>query len=121
MKSYFKFGVIFAIVLNVVTFAAYAFAEEVGAAVPPEWLDAVLAFIASMPTVGPILVEVLKYVALVTTIATALSTAFIMIATALAGFFNLVGLQAAADKVKEWADKILPWLKYLSMYNVQKK
>jgi hypothetical protein len=87
----------------------------------PEWVAAAVNFMTNVPYVGPVLVVVLKWASIISAIATALSLFVQAIFAALIGVGNFVGLEDEAEKFKSLSDKILPWLKYFSMFNVQKR
>lgn len=87
----------------------------------PKWLESVLMFAESVPYVGPYVGVALKWVAFVSALFTFLATSLDMLAVILAGAGMLVGLRGFADKVKALHAKISPYLKWLSIYNVQKK
>ena len=87
----------------------------------PAWLLEFLTYIATIPKVGPILVEVAKWLGVLASVFTALSisiTAILKIPEIVARWS---GASDFADKLKAFHDKIQPWLKYLSIFNVQKK
>lgn len=86
-----------------------------------EWLGAVVTFLSAVPYIGPVIVAVLKWVGLIASIATALS----VLAQAILVIPEIVAKWAGATEVsaqiKKYSDLILPYLKYLSIFNVQKK
>jgi hypothetical protein len=104
-------------------FALPAHADDAVAAVtaPPEWLGSILVFFQSLPYVGPVLVAVLKWMGVITTLFTALSIAVQAILTIPELVAKWAGAQKAADQIKKYSDIVLPYLKYLSIFNVQKK
>ena len=87
----------------------------------PAWVAPVLGFIQGIPTVGPILSIVLQWMAFLAAALTALSGFLMALKAATVGMANLAGLAAFADKAEALFEKILPWVKYFSMFNVQKK
>lgn len=99
---------------------AFAFADEAPVEVP-----AILKFFMDMlfaiPGIGPIALEILKYIGVIAAVATALATAFAAIANALRTFAQFAGFVALVDKIEALYAKIWPYLAWLSMYNVQKK
>lgn len=115
MKKLFLF-----MLVNLLCLSNLALAADVVVATPPEWLVMVMNFVASIPAVGPIFIEVVKWLGVVTAVMTTLSTAFLAITASLSAVLKVTGLVAAAAKVKEISDKVLPWLQYLSAFNVQK-
>jgi len=87
---------------------------------PPEIILALLTYLKSVPYVGPVLVAILKWIAIVTPIMTALSLcaqAILAIPEVVARF---QGAHDLADKIKYWSDKIVYWLSYFSIRNAQK-
>lgn len=95
-----------------------------GADVPtevPAWLEMIMNFVASVPGVGPIFLEVLKYVGVVAAAFTALSTGLTVVAKALQAVGQLLGLVEFAAKVDALYRLVYPYLAYLSIYNAKKK
>lgn len=75
----------------------------------------------SFPKVGP-------YVQGASEIIGGISSLFTILVTFLLAFFQipivaarLGGAHEKADKIQKFSEKILPWFKYLSIFNVQKK
>lgn len=103
---------------------AAAFADGVVAPVlsltPPDWLGTVVQFLAAVPYVGPVIVEVLKWVGLISAVATALSVLAQTLLALPEVAARWAGAHAIADKIKSVSDVVLPWLKWLSVFNVQK-
>lgn len=89
--------------------------------VPPVWLSTIILFVQGLPVVGPIIIEVCKWLGVLTTVATLLSAMIQTMLTIPQILAVWAGAQGLADKIKKISDLILPWLKYLSMFNVQKK
>lgn len=87
----------------------------------PSWIAPVVMWLQSVPTVGPILVEVLKWLGLVAAVLTALSAFLMALAKATTGIAQLAGFVAFAEKAQKFFDVVLKYTKYLSMFNVQKK
>lgn len=87
----------------------------------PSWLKAVLDLVSGLPYVGVVVVEVLKWTGLVAGVMTALATCIMTLSLALQGAGVLLGFTKVAETVKKYTDMIMPWLQYLSIYNVQKK
>lgn len=110
------------LMLCVFAFSLFAFgADPQAAAEVPSWVATVLAFLQGMPYVGPFLTGLLKWAVLASAIMTAISTCAMAILALLQGvsqWAGLVKIQAALAWVEA---NVMPWLKYLSMYNVQKK
>lgn len=86
---------------------------------PPQWLKAILLYLHSIPGMGPVVVLVLKWLGVIASALTALVTAFFAIVRSLTVVLNLAGLVALAQKVDAIYVRIVPYLKYLSMYNTQ--
>lgn len=101
-----------------------AFAQEAPAEVP-DWLQsAVLALVGMLngiPAVGHVLSIVFQVLGIASAIATALSVCAQVILTSLSVVSGWAGLEGVALKIKAIQDKVLPWLKWLSIFNVQKK
>lgn len=104
------------------TCSGFAYAQD-GAPVneAPAWLLDFLTYIATIPKVGPILVEIAKWLGVLASVFTALSLALTVILKIPEITARWAGASEFADKIKAFHDKIQPWLKYLSIFNVQKK
>jgi hypothetical protein len=101
-------------------FMGTAYAQDLPQeALPPEWIGGLLVWLKSVPTVGPIIVEVLKWVSVVVTVLTVLSTCIQAILKIPEIGLRISGATKLADSIKKVSDKIMPWLKYFSAYNVQ--
>lgn len=87
----------------------------------PSWVGDIVEFLKTIPYVGPVIVQILKWVGIVTAIFTALAAFLQTLCVVLIGSANLSGLQKFADVILRINEKVLPWLKYFSMFNVQKK
>ena len=97
-----------------------AFAQD-AVVLPPEWLESFLLTIAAIPKVGPIIVEVFKWLGVIASVFTALSVALTVIVKIPEVAARWAGADEFADSLAEINDKIQPWLKYLSVFNVPKK
>lgn len=86
----------------------------------PEWVGSIIEFLKSVPYVGPVLVQVLKWIGIIASIFTALSLFLQAFCSILVGAAGVVKAKAFADWVSKVSGVILPWLKYLSMFNVKK-
>lgn len=104
------------------TFAVDAMAQ---AATPPvegfNWIPMVIEFLRNIPTVGPILETIFSVIAIVASVATALTASFMVVLK----IPQLVAIWTDAPKaleyLKKFENKVLPWLAYLSIFNVQKE
>lgn len=86
----------------------------------PDIILQLLQFLQAVPYVGPVLVMVLKWIAIIAPLMTALSVCAqaILAIPEVVARFN--GAHDLADKIKYWSDKIVYWLSYLSIRNAQK-
>lgn len=87
----------------------------------PEWLSQILNWLVTIPKVGPIVVEIGKWLGVIASVFTVLSvalTAIVKIPEIGLRFFKFVEL---AEKLAKFHDKIQPYIKYLSIFNVKKK
>lgn len=102
--------------------SALAFAAvDPAQVVSPDAVNAVLAFIGAIPKVGPIIVTVVSWLGLIAGVLTVLSAAvqaFLSLPEIVARW---AGAHDLANKISAISGTVLPWLKYLSMFNVQKK
>ena len=87
----------------------------------PSWVAPILTWLQTVPTVGPILIEVLKWLGIVAAVLTALAALMQALAAAFVGVAKLAGFVEFANKAKAFLDKVLAYVKYFSMFNVQKK
>jgi hypothetical protein len=89
---------------------------------PPVWLEKALDIVSSMPVVGPVVVEVLKWLGVVSSVLTALVTALLGILLTLRKVLNLAKLADLALKIELFMNgPIMFWLKYFSIYNAKKE
>lgn len=101
-------------------------APVVAAAAPspaeaPEWLVKALELVSSVPVVGPIVVEVAKWLGVLSSVLTILVTAILGIIRALGVVLPAIKLADLAAKVLAFENsKVMYWLKLLSMYNAKK-
>lgn len=86
----------------------------------PSWVLDLLTYLQALPTVGPVLVTALNVLAVVAVVMTALAGCLQAVVTALAGVSSLAGAETVAQKLLGWYNDIEPYLKYFSMFNVQK-
>lgn len=134
------FKLITFITLLIMSFASFASDGATDLAAPPAWIMEVLQFLAALPfeiggvKVGVMIVTALNWVATIGAVATALSVAVSGIMLTLSGVLKvpqLIAVWSGADelaaklenlsvKIQELNVKIQPWLKYISIFNVQK-
>ena len=108
------------IVLAAVALPTLAYAAD--APIPGlELIGVLVQYLSSLPGVGPILGKLFEIVALVGAVMTYLSVAAIGLLKLPELAARFAGLQGMADKLQAISDKVLPWLKWLSLFNVQKK
>lgn len=119
-----KFFFLFVFALFAIMMPLLGMAQEVVAAVPagpPAWFGDVMAFIVSIPKVGPIAEQVIIWIGVGATVFTSLSV-FVQV---ILGIPQIVakwsGAHDFAEKVKKFSEKVLPYLQYFSVFNVQKK
>lgn len=98
-----------------VLFAVPAFAQ-VGA-VSPDFIAQVLAFLANIPYVGPVLAFIAKWGGLVAGLFTSISVALVAVLKTPELLARWAGAGPLADKIKAFADEVIPWFKYLSIFN----
>ncbi len=90
-------------------------------AVPPEWLTQLLVFAESLPYVGPAMIFIMKWAGFLSVLLTAVSVFVEGVKVAVVQSFKWAGFEEKAAKIEAMLNKVLPYLKYLSMLNVQKK
>lgn len=84
-----------------------------------EWLVPFLQWIGSLPKVGPVVVDIMKYVGAAAAVFTALSVAVTTVLRVPALIARWAGATETAAKIELFYFKIKPWLDYLSIFNVQ--
>lgn len=90
--------------------------------VPPEWLQKAVLIVKELPLVGPIVVEILKYLGVLAAILTALTACALAILKSLKLVLKLVKLDSYIAKIEAIENsKVLYYLKFLSNFNAQKK
>jgi hypothetical protein len=87
----------------------------------PSWVPYIIGLLNGIPYVGPVFIFIAKWGGLLAGLFTALSVAVQSVLKVPELILVWTGAQTAADKVKALSDKILPYLQYLSIFNVQKK
>ena len=108
-------------------FVGYAYAQEVAAivaAAPIEpsipMMKEILAFLESIPKVGPYIKIALEVLASITMFCTT-AVVFIKGVLSIAIVATQKWAPGVAKAIKEFEEKILPWFKYLSMMNASKE
>lgn len=96
-------------------------AQESGAPAGFDWLTPILQFLLGIPKVGPILAQIFEVVAIVGAVFTYLTVAAIAILSVPELAARWAGAHGLADKIKKVSDVVVPWLKYFSIFNRQKK
>lgn len=87
--------------------------------IPPDWLATLMIWIQGMPVVGPILIELMKWAGFLSASLTALAAFLMSLGKALSQMQKISGLAQYAQKGIELINKVLPYVAYLSMFNVQ--
>lgn len=111
----------FVLVFTVIALAPVSALAVLDPAVDFPWIATILDFIGAIPGVGPVMQTVVMVIGVVSACFTALAVAFDSICKALSVFSKLAGASALGAKIMAFHDIVSPWLKYLSIYNVQKK
>lgn len=75
-------------------------------------VQSILDYLNTIPAVGKVLSVIFQVLSILVVTLTALASILIALAAGLK--------KAGLDKAVLWINSILPWIKYLSMYNVQK-
>lgn len=89
---------------------------------PPTWLAKAMDVVSSMPVVGPIVVEVAKWLGVIASILTILVTALLGVLRVLITSANLLKLASLAAKIEALMNgPLMYWLKFFSVYNAKKK
>lgn len=89
---------------------------------PPQWLVEALKLVYGLPTIGPILAKVMQWAGVLAVILTSLVAFLLGIVAILKPVANWAGLKNFAILLDEFKNsKIMYYLKYLSMFNAQKK
>lgn len=112
-------------------YAIGAFAQDVAPIIPApspvvtpppglEWLGAFIEWLSAIPKVGPVVVNVLKYVGAAAAIFTALSVAVSTVLKVPALVARWAGASAVAANIENFSASLKPFLDYFSIFNVQK-
>lgn len=89
--------------------------------VPPDWLQTLVKFGLKLPYVGPAIVKVLQWSAVIGSFLTMLSLFMMGTAWLLSKSIGVLGMEEKAEKVKLILDKIIYYLKFFSQMNAVKK
>ncbi len=86
---------------------------------PPDLIVTIIQFLQTIPKVGPVIVLILKAIAIIAPVMTALSVMVqgVLAVPQIAARFS--GATALADKIKYFSAKIIYWLSYLSIRNAE--
>lgn len=87
---------------------------------PPEWLVGLPVVGKFVPKVLSVILTVFKWTGFVGAVMTALSVCVQSILKLPEIAARWAGAAAVADKIASVSQKIMPWLKYFSIFNVQK-
>jgi hypothetical protein len=117
MKSFLMFVFLMLLCVPTILFGQ----EVVNPPVGFEWLAPVISFLISIPAVGKVLAVVFAIVAVVSACMTFIAVTVQSFCLLLEKSFKVAGAVVFGDKIAAIAAKIMPWLKYFSMFNVQKK
>lgn len=96
------------------------FKEKIDLTTPPSWLADTMEMVAKMPIIGPIVIEILKWLGVIGAIGTAFVTFLLASVRALyyAGKIGkLAGLMAWAIAFEQ--GKVMNWFKFFSLYNAK--
>jgi hypothetical protein len=120
MKSFLK--IVFSFFVLSLVMSAFAFADASAIPDPSSlpWVGSVIQVLSGLPYIGPVLLKVISYSGAVAGVMTAVAVCAQAVLTALAGILNVGGLSTKANAVLAFEAKIVPWLQYLSIFNVQK-
>lgn len=113
------------VLLGIITLPIIALAQAAPAVVapyvPPQWAQDIVTWLMQLPKIGPIVGMVLLTLGVVASLMTVVAAALDGFIKATSGMAKLAGADAFAQKILNGYSKIEPYVKYLSMYNVQKK
>lgn len=97
-----------------------AFGQDVPVDSAPAWITEFLMFIAAVPKIGPVIVEIAKWVGVIASVFTMLSVCVSAILKVPELAAKFAGAQKLAEQIAAINAKIQPYLKYLSIFNVKK-
>jgi len=86
-----------------------------------EWIPSVLGMLKAIPAVGKYLVYVFEFAAVASASLTALAVFLKSVLAIPQLAAKWAGATELAEKIKSFEEKVLPWIQYFSMFNVQKK
>lgn len=89
---------------------------------PPQWAQELIVAVEKLPVIGPFVSKALLYLGILGSIVTMAVGFILAVLNTLMGVLNIAGLVDFASKVAAFRDgKIMYWLKFLSLFNAQKK
>ena len=113
-------GSLFALLFSFLV-AKLAHADSAAAAsllAPPDWLAGVLGSVLGMfPKVGSVVILVVKWLGFISGALTALAVFLKALSEIGQGLFNVAGFSKVAQTIDDVENVILPWVKFLSMFN----
>ena len=88
---------------------------------PPQWMQSALVMVKSLPVVGPIVSKAIQWLAVITSILTALCGCILLILRALSGIASVSQLTVLSEAVVKFQNgPIMYYLKYASLFNAKK-
>jgi hypothetical protein len=112
---------IFLALMFVTAFNAFGADSSGDVGTIPDWLRMIVTFVIGFPYVGPIVVEVLKWVGVIAAVMTGISSTVAAVLVALQKIGKATGFEAFAAWVQKMYDTVWPYIAWLSIYNVQRK
>jgi hypothetical protein len=107
----------------ILLFSTLAFADEAVRVdpdiLPPIWILDLMMWLNSIPTVGPVLKLIVEWAGALAVISTTLCGAAILSLKALNELLPKFGLADKAKLIDAKSQKVIYWLKYVSLFNAK--
>ena len=88
---------------------------------PPTWMQNAFVTIKALPIVGPIVTKALQWLAVITSILTALCACVLLVLKSVAGIAAFSQLTELSDTITKFQNgKVMYWLRYASLFNAPK-
>jgi hypothetical protein len=86
----------------------------------PGWVTGMIDFLLGVPTIGPIVYNILAYIGVASGVMTGIASLFWFTCKALEKAALLAGFMPIANKVRDIYEMLYPYLAFFSVYNAPK-
>lgn len=109
------------LMLCLLVFGVETFAQVADPVVDvPTWIQTLMLLVQSIPGVGPYVLTALKWLGFAASILTAVSAFLMALQVLFSSMEKLTGIGAIFTKINGFIAKIMPYVKYLSVFNAKK-